>query len=76
MNIEYNSKEVIVLYNKLVIYNEEQFDMVICKNKKDAQRLHHTLYEATRGLKIKNLLLFFRIHIVYFKKNIKVLSQY
>jgi hypothetical protein len=56
MNIEYNSKEVIVVYNKLVIYNEEQFDMVICKNKKDAQRLHHTLYDATRGLKIKNLL--------------------
>lgn len=56
MNIENNSKEVIVVHNKLVIYNEEQFDMVICKCKKDAQRLHHTLYEATRGLKIKNLL--------------------
>jgi hypothetical protein len=24
-------KEIIVVYNKLIIYNENQFDMVICK---------------------------------------------
>jgi hypothetical protein len=35
-------KEIIVVYNKLIIYNENQFDMVICKNLEDAQ-LHHTL---------------------------------
>jgi len=56
MNVDNNSKELIVVNNKLIIYNEEQFDMIICKCKKDAQRLHHTLHDATRGLKIKNIL--------------------
>lgn len=49
-------KQVIVVYNKLVIYNEEQFDMVICKNLEDAQRLHHTLGKIAKKQKIKSLL--------------------
>lgn len=49
------TKEVIVVNNKLVIYNEEQFDMVICKCIDDAQRLHHALSKAIRKNKIKSI---------------------
>ena len=49
-------KQVIVVYNKLIIYNEDQFDMVVCKNMEDAQRLHHTLAKIARKQKIKSLL--------------------
>lgn len=49
-------KQVIVVYNKLIIYNEHQFDMVMCKNIQDAQRLHHTLAKITSKQKIKTLL--------------------
>jgi hypothetical protein len=49
-------KQVIVVHNKLIIYNEEQFDMVICKCLEDAQRLHHTLAKIAKKQKIKSLL--------------------
>jgi hypothetical protein len=49
-------KQIIVVYNKLIIYNEDQFDMVICKNMEDAQRLHHTLAKIAKKQKIKSLL--------------------
>jgi hypothetical protein len=49
-------KQVIVVHNKLLIYNEEYFDMVICKCIEDAQRLHHTLANAAKKQKIKSLL--------------------
>ncbi len=49
-------KQVVVIYNKLIIYSDEQFDMVICKNKLDAQRLHHTLAKLVSKQKIKSLL--------------------
>jgi hypothetical protein len=49
-------KQVIVVYNKLIIHNEEQFDMVLCKNLEDAQRLHHTLAKIAKKQKIKSLL--------------------
>jgi hypothetical protein len=45
-------KEIIVVYNKLIIYNENQFDMV-CKNLEDAQRLHHTLSKICKNKKLK-----------------------
>jgi len=51
-----NVKQIIVVYNKLLIYNEDQFDMVICKNKEDAQRLHHTLAKIARKQKLKTLM--------------------
>lgn len=51
-----NVKQVIVVHNKLLIYNEDQFDMVVCKCKDDAQRLHHTLAKIVKKQKIKNLL--------------------
>jgi hypothetical protein len=49
-------KQIIVVYNKLIIYNEEQFDMVLCKNMEDAQRLHHTLAKIAKKQKIKSLM--------------------
>jgi hypothetical protein len=49
-------KQIIVVHNKLVIYNEDHFDMVICKNILDAQRLHHTLAKVSKKQKLKNLL--------------------
>jgi hypothetical protein len=49
-------KQIIVVHNKLIIYNEEQFDMVICKCIEDAQRLHHTLAKIAKKQKIKSLL--------------------
>ncbi len=49
-------KQIIVVHNKLLIYNEDQFDMVICKNINDAQRLHHTLAKIAKKQKIKSLL--------------------
>jgi hypothetical protein len=49
-------KQVIVVYNKLIIYNEDQFDMVLCKNLEEAQRLHHTLGKIAKKQKIKSLL--------------------
>ena len=56
LRIVKTNKVVIVVHNKLLIYNEKEFDMVICKCKKDAQRLHHTLAKAAEKNKIKNLL--------------------
>jgi hypothetical protein len=49
-------KQVIVVHNKLIIYNEDQFDMVVCKCMEDAQRLHHTLAKIAKKQKIKSLL--------------------
>lgn len=49
-------KQIIVVHNKLVLHNEDQFEMVICKCKKDAQRLHHALHDACRNNKIKSVI--------------------
>ena len=49
-------KQIIVVHNKLVIYNEDQFDMILCKNLEDAQRLHHTLAKIVKKQKIKSLM--------------------
>lgn len=49
------TKQVVVVNNKLLIHVEDQFDMIICKCKLDAQRLHHALAKAVADNKIKNL---------------------
>jgi len=49
------SRQVIVVHNKLVIQNEDRFDMVICKNKRDCQRLHHLLNDSAEKFKLKGL---------------------
>ena len=50
------TKKIIVVFNKLVIYNDEEFEMVICKCKKDAQRLHHVLQASCNKNKYNNLI--------------------
>jgi hypothetical protein len=50
------TKQVIVVHNKLIIHNEEQFDMVICKCLEDAQRLHHTLNKVVKKNKVTNII--------------------
>jgi len=49
-------KSILVVHNKLIIHNEDEFEMVICKNILDAQRLHHELAKAASKNKIKSLL--------------------
>jgi hypothetical protein len=49
-------KQVIVLNNKLVIYNETDFDLILCKNIEDAQRLHHTLYKISKKHRYRHLM--------------------
>jgi hypothetical protein len=49
-------KQLIVVHNKLVLYNEEQFEMVVCKCKQDAQRLHHTIHKACNKNKVKSII--------------------
>lgn len=55
MNNPKHTKQIVVVHNKLLFYDEERFDMIICKNKKDAQRLHHALAKAAINGKIKSL---------------------
>jgi hypothetical protein len=50
------NRQVIVVHNKLVIHNDERFDMIICKNKRDCQRLHHLLKNESIKFKLKGLL--------------------
>lgn len=49
-------KQIIVVHNKLLIYNEDQFEMVLCKNLEEAQRLHHMLAKISKKQKIKSLM--------------------
>lgn len=49
-------KQIIVVHNKLIIYNDETFEMIICKCLEDAQRLHHTLAKIAKKQKIKSLM--------------------
>ncbi len=49
------TKQIIVVHNKLVIHSDQEFNMVVCKNKLDAQRLHHALQKAATKGKFKSL---------------------
>ena len=49
-------KQVIIVHNKLIFYNEDEFGMVLCKCKKDAQRLHHALAKACKKNKIHSIM--------------------
>jgi hypothetical protein len=49
-------KQMIVIHNKLILHNEDQFEMIVCKCKKDAQRLHHALQKACKKHKIKSII--------------------
>jgi len=49
-------KQVILIHNKVLIYDDEFFDLVICKCSKDAERLHYELYRTSKNVKIKSLI--------------------
>jgi len=51
-----NLRQAIVVHNKLVIHNEERFDMVVCKNKEEAQRLHHKLHDTSKSIKTNDII--------------------
>jgi hypothetical protein len=51
-----NTKQICVVQNKLLIHNENQFDLVVCKCKEDAQRLHHAIAKIVEKHKLKSLL--------------------
>lgn len=50
------TKNIVTLNNKLIILNEHQFDIVLCKTKYDAKRLHDTLFYISEDNKLKRLL--------------------
>ena len=54
---KHNFKQITVVHNKLVIQSDyDEFDMVICKCKEDAWRLHNKLATITSKTEINNLL--------------------
>jgi hypothetical protein len=69
-------KQVIVVHNKLIIYNEEQFDMVLCKCMDDAQRLHHTLAKIAKKMKIKSLLFMGTAQPVVISQMYEIIQQH
>lgn len=50
------TKDVILVHNKLIIYNEHQFDIIICKCKSDSIRLYNTLLDVSKDNKLRRLL--------------------
>ena len=55
LNNPRKTKQIVIINNKLVFYDEDNFDMVICKCKDDARRLHHALAKACSDNGIKAL---------------------
>jgi hypothetical protein len=50
INYDKTNKEFIVIDNKLLIHNTDFFEMIICKNINDAQRLHHTIHKLLNNI--------------------------
>jgi len=50
------TKDIIILHNKIFIYNEYQFSIIICKCKKDAIRLYNQLLSVAQDNKLRRLL--------------------
>lgn len=49
-------KQVNYVVNKVLIHNNGDFDIIVCKNKSDARRLHNVLKEFTETNKIKGIM--------------------
>lgn len=49
------TKQIVIVNNKLIFHNENYFNLIICKCKRDAQRLHHTLAKTVKEVNLKNL---------------------
>lgn len=59
MRKKYMVKEVVIVYNKLIISSDlDDFNLIICKCQDDAIRLHNALKKAISKTKIKNILFF------------------
>lgn len=50
------TKDIIILHNKIFIYNQHQFDIILCKCKHDAIRLYNLLLDVSKDNKMKRLL--------------------
>jgi hypothetical protein len=50
------SKSIVVLHNKVFIYNEDFFDFVLCKCKQDAKRLYNVLFNSAKSRNFKRLI--------------------
>lgn len=49
-------KQVNYVINKVLIYQNGDFDIVVCKNNSDAKRLYKTLREFSENNKVKNIM--------------------
>lgn len=56
IEIQTMSKSIVVINNKLLIYNENQFDMVLCKCYEDSRRLYNVLLEYALSKNYKRLI--------------------
>jgi hypothetical protein len=50
------TKSIVVLHNKIIIYNEHQFDIVFCKCIDDAVRLYDILMSTAKSMTFKRLM--------------------
>jgi len=48
MNKQSRTLTFMVVHNKVVAYDDEVFQMIVCKNPEDGRRLHHKLSKALR----------------------------
>mgnify|MGYP001184394024 CR=1 FL=1 len=51
-------KRITFVHNKLVVEHSNTFDVVICKNRNDAERLHHTLEMFCKVNKLGGVIFF------------------
>jgi hypothetical protein len=49
-------KQVNYVVNKVLIHNNGDFDIIVCKNKSDARRLHNVLKEFTETNNVKGIM--------------------
>lgn len=56
MNVNYPMKSVIIYKNKLIIDDEKDIDIIICKNVEDSYRLANELREEIKKRKLKSVL--------------------
>lgn len=49
-------KQVNYVVNKVLIHNDGDFDIIVCKNKSDARRLHNVLREFTETNNVKGIM--------------------
>jgi hypothetical protein len=49
-------KQVNYVVNKVLIHNNGDFDIIVCKNKSDARRLHNVLKEFTETNNVKGVM--------------------